>query len=903
MNNMNKLHIRYFFFFSSRRRHTRLVSDWSSDVCSSDLTSSTTSRTWSSWCASPSRTIASACSRPPTARRRSPSPRRSRSISCSSTFIFQISAGSRCAARSAPTRVSPARGSSCSRRPRSRTTSCADWRPAPTTISPSRSRRCGSCRWSIACCRASHGISSRARPRVGLPAPSRGLPAVAALRRGRAPPVSPAPARDLPVAPRARQRAGGEGPVHARPLRARGGAQPARRVGAGAGVWRRRHGGAGGTPARHRQDRRARGHLEEAGAALARGVGDHASASRDRRADRRALRVLRRRRPRDPAPSRALGRLRLPRRPRARDHPPGGAYRRRRRRLRRAHLRALLPSSAHARGGARPARGGGRAHARRDGGGGAPRRARAGGALSVYAIARPWEPRPGGLLSGAPLPLLVALGVLTAGAGALARAELVPLTPARADAGGPGAVARVRRGRQRAHDRGVLPRRAVRSRAAPLAVPGRRRARDRALPRPLPRGSVAAAQPRGHRGRGLLSHAAQPRQLLALLAQRQHRAGRRRRRRVLRSVPPAPRRAVTASGRPTALLVAGLVVVITAGLAAADGSPSTPWRHLYLLPVLLAGLRFGVAGGLIAALGAVLGVGPFVLREIEGHGPTRAAAEGVVTLAVLAGSGALVGSLAARARRQRERYETLRAVQRALAEPTPLGRVAARLAAVLTRRLGVDAAGLVLDEGRIVVGADRLDPRSLTARVLARREPEFVTDAGTDARARRVVVVPLASDGETVGALAVERLGDVSREERDALVGFGAAVGLALDNARLAARQRRFAEELEHKVGEATARLGEMDRLKSGFVALASHELRTPLTALQGFSELLATRAFAPVEVRRLAEIMRGEIERLGRIVSDFLDLARLERGLAPAIRRAVLDPAPLIAAAVELFP
>src|SRR5438093_11459564 len=27
-----------FFFFSSRRRHTRLVSDWSSDVCSSDLT-------------------------------------------------------------------------------------------------------------------------------------------------------------------------------------------------------------------------------------------------------------------------------------------------------------------------------------------------------------------------------------------------------------------------------------------------------------------------------------------------------------------------------------------------------------------------------------------------------------------------------------------------------------------------------------------------------------------------------------------------------------------------------------------------------------------------------------------------------------------------------------------------
>src|SRR5438093_13487304 len=29
--------LRHLFFFSSRRRHTRLVSDWSSDVCSSDL--------------------------------------------------------------------------------------------------------------------------------------------------------------------------------------------------------------------------------------------------------------------------------------------------------------------------------------------------------------------------------------------------------------------------------------------------------------------------------------------------------------------------------------------------------------------------------------------------------------------------------------------------------------------------------------------------------------------------------------------------------------------------------------------------------------------------------------------------------------------------------------------------
>src|SRR5688500_20103169 len=41
--NRNKFEFRFFslspfFFFSSRRRHTRLQGDWSSDVCSSDLT-------------------------------------------------------------------------------------------------------------------------------------------------------------------------------------------------------------------------------------------------------------------------------------------------------------------------------------------------------------------------------------------------------------------------------------------------------------------------------------------------------------------------------------------------------------------------------------------------------------------------------------------------------------------------------------------------------------------------------------------------------------------------------------------------------------------------------------------------------------------------------------------------
>jgi signal transduction histidine kinase len=350
--------------------------------------------------------------------------------------------------------------------------------------------------------------------------------------------------------------------------------------------------------------------------------------------------------------------------------------------------------------------------------------------------------------------------------------------------------------------------------------------------------------------------------------------------------------------------VACLLAGVTGLLALLDAQPGTPWRHLYLLPVVVAGIRWGAAAGVLAALGAVLMFGPIVLREIESAGATLAVVEGLVTFAVLLLAGSLTGTLATGTRRQRRRYEALLAAQRAVAEAAPLATVLARLRAVLQYRLGADALGFVLVEpdGLVVCGAEGLDRASLGARVVHSGEPLFVPDSDLGPRVRRVLAVPLTAGGVTIGAMALERHGDIAREERDALAGLGAAIGLALDNARLAARQRRFGDELERKVGEATLRLAEMDRLKSELVALASHELRTPLTAIQGFSELLATRSFPPGEVRRVAGIVRAETERLGRIVADFLDLARLERGLPLALRCAPLDPAPVIADAVEVF-
>jgi len=158
------------------------------------------------------------------------------------------------------------------------------------------------------------------------------------------------------------------------------------------------------------------------------------------------------------------------------------------------------------------------------------------------------------------------------------------------------------------------------------------------------------------------------------------------------------------------------------------------------------------------------------------------------------------------------------------------------------------------------------------------------------------------SGEQTVGVLAVERKGELSLAERATLQAVGAHLGLALENARLVSRQRRFASELAERVATARRELEELDRAKSAFVAIASHELRTPLTALQGFSEILAVRRLPPEEVTRLAEVMRREARRLGRIVSDLLDLSRIERGLEPALCRVPLKIEPAIEATVDIF-
>jgi signal transduction histidine kinase len=95
----------------------------------------------------------------------------------------------------------------------------------------------------------------------------------------------------------------------------------------------------------------------------------------------------------------------------------------------------------------------------------------------------------------------------------------------------------------------------------------------------------------------------------------------------------------------------------------------------------------------------------------------------------------------------------------------------------------------------------------------------------------------------------------------------------------------RKSQELEAATSElrsANRRLRELDRLKDDFVSTVTHELRTPLTSMRAFAEILLDNPGLPRQEReRFLEIVIDEIERLSRLISQVLDLSKIEAGRA----------------------
>ena len=73
----------------------------------------------------------------------------------------------------------------------------------------------------------------------------------------------------------------------------------------------------------------------------------------------------------------------------------------------------------------------------------------------------------------------------------------------------------------------------------------------------------------------------------------------------------------------------------------------------------------------------------------------------------------------------------------------------------------------------------------------------------------------------------------------------------------------------------------EIDRMKSDFVSIVSHELRTPLTSIKGYLDLVLMGTSGPTNKQQesFLQIAKNNTDRLHGLVSDLLDISRMESG------------------------
>ena len=146
---------------------------------------------------------------------------------------------------------------------------------------------------------------------------------------------------------------------------------------------------------------------------------------------------------------------------------------------------------------------------------------------------------------------------------------------------------------------------------------------------------------------------------------------------------------------------------------------------------------------------------------------------------------------------------------------------------------------------------------------------------------RVYMAVPMRAGGELFGALSFGAPSDAfTAEHMRVAEEVATQLAIAMFQARLLARLRAHAGELEETVRQRTGALVAANKELESFSYSVSHDLRAPLRAIDGYARMLE-EDHAPRldgEGRRLLGVVRDNATRMGRLVDDLLAFSRLSR-------------------------
>jgi signal transduction histidine kinase len=85
---------------------------------------------------------------------------------------------------------------------------------------------------------------------------------------------------------------------------------------------------------------------------------------------------------------------------------------------------------------------------------------------------------------------------------------------------------------------------------------------------------------------------------------------------------------------------------------------------------------------------------------------------------------------------------------------------------------------------------------------------------------------------------------------------------------------------LNRELDNANEKLKAIDRQKTEFLNIVAHDLRTPLTSIRGYTDILLRYKNRPDMFEEFLNIISKESIRLGELLNDYLDLAKIEGGM-----------------------